>query len=421
MKKINLALSIIVITAGLTMAQAPATSVQQSQVTQSATYNQNNTTSYINADVTQMGGMDQMPNVSAINQSDDGKLSVMEATVMQTGMGNTSLITNVKGGDQTVKINQISNDNNADVTQEGTGYASDVLQTGGDGNQATVKINADVTVNAVGDLPVGRVQQALVQQTGAGNTANVNMGTMGTTDAAGAGNEFDVTQTGDNNTSTQTMTTGYNNFSNVNQNGTGNTVSHTLAADAYNMTGEVFVEGTNNQVQLDQAGNDNNANIGIRNFDPAAPSDANNLKFTQENSHNTMRVDVVGNDNTTGGTADASALRQAGTTNNYTLNISGNGNNIVTDQDGTSNEATINVGTLDVDPAMVTGNSVRYTTAQGSSQNFLQADIMDNSNTAVISQTGELSRHVLSQSGDNNYSSCTQTGNATATVTQSPM
>lgn len=181
------------------------------------------------ADIVQAGNA----NSAVTHQSFDSGIDIH---VRQNGSGNATNISQ-GGEDSVIRVTQNGTNNDATVVGDGTTRLGQAIEQNGDGNTVTATaINADSN-NA----------DYTITQTGAHNNAIANQTrssfSLLSIQQLGAGNQSDITQTGDLQSGT------------INQNGSGNLAS-------INQAGFASAEPRlGNTALITQAGNNNNATI----------------------------------------------------------------------------------------------------------------------------------------------------------------
>jgi hypothetical protein len=390
-------------------------------------------------------------NVSTVKQSVDdtgpdsnpaygGANTVNYSIVNQSGSRNTSNITqnavngeNDESPNALATVNQLSDDNKSDITQNSDAVAS-VTQSGGDYNVSSIEqqLNSDgayATVVQTGALNASQVIQsadatATVNQTGGYNHSFV------TQNAAATAN---VTQGGIDNKAVIEQFAGADNAgATIIQDEEGATVPGypsndariTQSADA---TGTITQTGDNNVSTIEQLASSGNSEA------TSTQNGAGNRSDIKQIGSTTFAfVEQIGASNVSTITQDTANqhdanVRQEGA-GNYssiyqrgTLGNAGDESNVGVNQTGDRNSSTIEQSGVTYVSASVTQTGDDNFSTLDQNGKFLEADLtqVGNGNYSDIIQRGEHNSATVNQYGNDNVSHVDQSGSGnTATVIQ---
>lgn len=251
----------------------------------------------------------------------------------QIGNANTSDLLQTQGGDNTATLRQLGNNNDVDVEQ----FKDD--------NEAQVTQNGDANITSVTQL-VG--DQRFVQRGfGDGNiissTQGVGTGNNAVLEMGGDANVVTVNQAGSDNQL-------FFDFQGTNSNRvSSNVVGLDQVGDNNTISGDFASGSTSNTVSVMQQGNDNDVTSGSM-F-------AQDGVFINGNT-NTMTIDQLGNGN-------SSINSMVGNDNVGDINQNGTGNESILGQMGDMNNASVTQGSMDnISNIMQTGNTNNATVNQ---------------------------------------------------------
>lgn len=295
--------------------------------------------------------------------------------------GNNSNVSQT-GYENEAVVEQVGNGHQATVDQFGKNLA-EVSQTGGDDNTATVTQGtaaAHVSNNRKPNYNGDHEWGAWIEQVGSSNTAEINM--------QGSRGSADIYQEGGSNEAYQEI--------------------NTYASGA--------TSNTRKGLDIDQVGSNN-----VANQKTVASFGSYGIKK--------MHVDQVGSGNqadqlSIGGMASVMQVRQDGSNNDYTVDVSATGKASPLDlpfahkpagdyiqyQNGRFSTATIDI----VGSGNHTAQYQEYTIWSASGHNYADMDIAGDSNNAAQGQLGEFNHSTIDIVGCSNVAAISQQGSGTA-------
>lgn len=305
----------------------------------------------------------------------------------QFGDRNAITALRLRGADIDIGIRQDGDDNTAAGRVEGTGMDSQLLSIGdrnrmsltmagndgwgyvqleGDDNTARLVQSGAFNLGSIvflADEGTGTVLQdgigndgQIGAQGGAGNTLFLQQigdgNSGGATVSYGTGNDFAVRQTGSDNQAMALSMGGNGNSARLAQNGAGNGVLVNLGLGAP-LPPFMWREAEGNDVATSQRGNGNNINVNLLNANHntvsvAQTGNANDAVVRIEGEHNLWRTRQTGNGNRLSGSAAGPLISgngnslvtlQNGDLNTISGSIAGNGNSVDIAQNGNANQA----------------------------------------------------------------------------------